>query len=174
MKHGAKIMLDWRVALLTALLLMPGLGAATDELPRQTVLPVERAAAAVAEAMAACREDGYQVSVAVVDRGGVVLAVRRDHDAGAHTVDSSLRKAYTAASLRRPTQFYSELVAEDRALDGLHRLSDSILLLGGGFPIRIDDEVLGGIGVGGAPGAELDEACARAGLEHLGADLYTD
>jgi len=51
-------------------------------------------------------------------------------------------------------------------------MNDSILLLGGGFPIRIRGEIVGGIGVGGAPGARLDEGCARAGLQAVGADLF--
>ncbi len=48
-------------------------------------------------------------------------------------------------------------------------MNESILILGGGLPVRIDGEFLGGIGVGGAPGAKLDEACARAGLSAIGA-----
>ena len=52
---------------------------------------------------------------------------------------------------------------------GLRDMNASILILGGGLPIRMDGEVIGGIRVGGAPGAKLDEACARAGLATIGA-----
>ena len=51
-------------------------------------------------------------------------------------------------------------------------MNESILILGGGFPIKINDEIVGGIGVGGAPGTKFDEACARAGLKSIGAELY--
>ncbi len=55
------------------------------------------------------------------------------------------------------------------AIAGLRDMNESILILGGGLPVRIDGEFLGGIGVGEAPGAKLDEACARAGLSAIGA-----
>jgi uncharacterized protein GlcG (DUF336 family) len=72
----------------------------------------------------------------------------------------------------RPTQAFAELVSEHPDLHALGDMNDSILLLGGGFPVKIDGHIVGGIGVGGAPGAHLDEACARAGLKALGAYLY--
>lgn len=139
------------------------------DLPRRAVLPLELASKAATAALAKCRNEGYAVSAAVVDRGGVLRVLLRADDAGPHTVDSSRRKAYTAASLREPTQRMAELAAGRPELHGLGLMNESILLLGGGLPIRLDGEVVGGIGVGGAPGALLDEACARAGLESIGA-----
>jgi uncharacterized protein GlcG (DUF336 family) len=96
----------------------------------------------------------------------------RGDGAGPHTVDSSRRKAYTAASLRQPTRKLAVMVANQPELAGVGRMNDSILLLGGGFPIRFKEDIVGGIGVGGAPGDTLDEACARAGLKAIGADLF--
>jgi uncharacterized protein GlcG (DUF336 family) len=55
------------------------------------------------------------------------------------------------------------------ALQALRDINDQVLMLGGGFPIEIDGEIVGGIGVGGAPGAHLDDACAQAGLDAIGA-----
>jgi uncharacterized protein GlcG (DUF336 family) len=55
------------------------------------------------------------------------------------------------------------------ALQALRDINDQILILGGGLPIEIDGEIVGGIGVGGAPGAHLDDACAQAGLDAIGA-----
>jgi len=127
---------------------------------------------AVLAAVIACRKNGYRVSAAIVDHSGVIQAQLRGDAAGAHTIDSSRRKAYTAASMGRPTQAFAELVSKHPDLHALGDMNDSILLLGGGFPIKIDGTIVGGIGVGGAPGAHLDEACARAGLKALGADLY--
>jgi len=88
---------------------------------------------------------------------------------GPNTVDSSRKKAYTAASLRRPTTELAELVNKVPTLQALRDMNDQILLLGGGLPIEIGGELVGGIGVGGAPGAHLDDACAQAGLEAIGA-----
>lgn len=141
-------------------------------LPRQAVLPLALAHKAVLAAIDQCQKDGYQVSAAIVDRSGVVRVLLRGDGAGAHTVDSSRRKAYTAASLGEATQKLAKLIAEKPEIQALRDMNESILILGGGFPIKIAGEIVGGIGVGGAPGAALDEACARAGLEKLGADLY--
>lgn len=147
--------------------------AAEEPLPREAVLPVVLANKAVAGAFEKCKEDGYRVSVAVVDRDGVLTAFMRASGAGPHTVSSSTKKAYTAASLRRPTSELAEAIVKQPALEGLRQMDPNILILGGGLPIEIGGEVVGGIGVGGSPGAQLDEACARAGLESIGANKKT-
>ncbi len=144
-------------------------GELLKELPSRSYLPTTLAQRASVAAWEACKTAGYKISVAVVDRGGVVLAMLRDEHAGVHTADSARRKAYTAASLREPTQKLAELAARRPELAGLQHMNASILLLGGGFPVRIAGQVVGGIGVGGAPGANFDEACARAGLQAIGA-----
>jgi len=149
--------------------LVPLVDAATNELPKQTVLPLALAAKAAAGALDTCTRDGYRVSAAVVNRDGVLIALMRADGAGPHTVSSSTKKAYTAASLRRPTSDLADLVAKQPALQSLRDMDSNILILGGGLPIEIGGEVIGGIGVGGAPGSQFDEACARAGLENIGA-----
>jgi uncharacterized protein GlcG (DUF336 family) len=146
-----------------------GISVQAAELPRQSTLPLQIATRAAAAALAKCRDQGHRVSVAVVDRGGVLKVLTRADGAGPHTIDSSRRKAYTAASLRRSTQELAELVASRPEIQGLRDMNASILILGGGLPIRMDGELVGGIGVGGAPGAKLDEACASAGLAAIGA-----
>ena len=93
----------------------------------------------------------------------------RADGAGPHTVESSRKKAYTAASLRRPTTELAELINKVPTLQALRDMNDQVLILGGGLPIEIGGEVVGGIGVGGAPGAHLDDACAQAGLDAIGA-----
>ncbi|MER3422805.1 MAG: hypothetical protein C4293_05805 [Nitrospiraceae bacterium] len=140
---------------------------AADELPRETSLPLSLAAKAAMAAVEKCKQDGYRVSAAVVDRAGVLKALMRGDGAGPHTTDSSSKKAYTAASLRRPTSELAELVAKTPALQALRDMNEKILILGGGMPIEMGGEVVGGIGVGGAPGAHLDDACAQAGLEAM-------
>jgi uncharacterized protein GlcG (DUF336 family) len=121
----------------------------------------------VTAAMQQCERDGFQVSVAVVDKSGVIRAQVRMDNAGAHTIESSFRKAYTSASLKLPTSRLAQIAAKDSELQGLHHMANNILLLGGGLPIKINGEVVGGIGVGGAPGTSFDETCAEAGLKSM-------
>lgn len=142
---------------------------AADELPREATLPLALASKAAVAAQDKCKQDGYRVTVAVVDRAGVLKVLMRGDGAGPHSTDSSTKKAYTAASLRRPTGELAEMVAKTPAVQGLQYMNDHILLLGGGLPIEIGGEVVGGIGVGGAPGGHLDAACAQVGLDSIGA-----
>ena len=144
-------------------------GHATDELIKEGVLPWAMADKAVHAALEACKKDGYRVSVSVVDRAGQLRVLGRADGAGPHTIDSSRKKAYTAASLRRPTTELAELINKMASLQSLRDMNEHILILGGGLPIEIGGDVVGGIGVGGAPGAHLDDACAQAGLDSIGA-----
>ena len=143
--------------------------AVAEELPREAVLPFGMAHKAVNAALEACKKDGYRVSVSVVDRAGVLRAMGRADGAGPHTVDSSRKKAYTAVSVRRPTTELAELINKMPTLQALRDVNDAILIVGGGLPIEIGGDVVGGIGVGGAPGAHLDDACAQDGLDAIGA-----
>jgi uncharacterized protein GlcG (DUF336 family) len=143
--------------------------ALADELPRESVLPLAIANKAIHAALESCKKDGYRVSVSVVDRAGALRAMGRSDGAGPHTVDSSRKKAYTAASIRRPTTELADLINKIPTLQALRDMNGEILILGGGLPIEIGGEIVGGIGVGGAPGAHLDDACAQDGLDAIGA-----
>jgi len=143
--------------------------AVAEELPREATLPLSLATKAAAVAVEKCKQDGYRVSASVVDRAGVLKVLMREDGAGPHTTDSSSKKAYTAASLRRPTSELAELINKMPTLQALREMNDRILILGGGLPIEVGGEVVGGIGVGGAPGTHLDDACAQAGLDSIGA-----
>ncbi|MBS0157535.1 MAG: heme-binding protein [Nitrospira sp.] len=162
-----------RVGVVAAILLMAGPGLfvanAADELPKESVLPVSLAGKAAQAALDFCKKDGYRVSASVVDRAGVLRAMLRADGAGPHTVDSSRKKAYTSASLRRATTDLADMIAKQPALQALREMNESILMVGGGLPIEIAGEVVGAIGVGGAPGTHLDDACAEAGLDAIGA-----
>jgi uncharacterized protein GlcG (DUF336 family) len=142
---------------------------AADELPKESQLPLGLANKAIQAAVDACNKNGYRVSVSIVDRAGVLRAMGRADGAGPHTVDSSRKKAYTAASVRRTTSELAELTAKVPTLQALRDMNGEILVLGGGLPIEIGGEVVGGIGVGGAPGAHLDDVCAQEGLDAIGA-----
>ncbi len=136
----------------------------------QKLLPLELSTQAAMAAVKKCHDDGFKVSVAIVDQSGLLKVQLKADGAGPHTLDSSRRKAYTANSLRDSTHKYAVLIAQKPELQSLARLNENILLLGGGFPIKIGGEVVGGIGVGGAPGIEFDEICASAALKVLKAD----
>lgn len=164
------VTMAYRLMIATAfVMLMPYTVPASDELPKESVLPFSLAGKAIQASLDACKKDGYKVSVSVVDRAGVLRAMVRADGAGPHTVDSSRKKAYTAASLRRSTTELAELINKVPTLQALRDMNDQVLVLGGGLPIEIGGEVVGGIGVGGAPGAHLDDACAQAGLDAIGA-----
>jgi uncharacterized protein GlcG (DUF336 family) len=113
--------------------------------------------------LAACRERGYQVAVAVVDRFGVAQALLRDRFAGAHTVPTATGKAWTAVSFRTSTAELSAMSQPGMPQAALRSLP-GVVALGGGLPIEASGSILGGVGVSGAPGGE-DEACAKAGIE---------
>ncbi|HEX7127630.1 MAG TPA: heme-binding protein, partial [Thermodesulfobacteriota bacterium] len=132
----------------------------------ERVLPMALAQEAAAAAVAACSKEGYRVSAAVTDRAGNLRVLLRGDGAGPHTIDSASRKAYTAASLRESTSRYAEIAAGGPGAAGLRDI-DRLLLLGGGLPIEADGDVIGAIGVAGAPGADRDEACARAGIDRI-------
>ncbi len=151
-----------------ALLLIAELSAAGTP-ASVAVLGLDDAIKAASVALKRCADDGYQVSVAVIDRSGNLKVHLRHDQAGPHTVSSAQRKAFTAASMGRPTADLANLVKSKPELQGLQFMDDRLLLLGGGLPVRIGDKLVAGIGVGGAPGGHLDTACAKAGIEAIGA-----
>ena len=138
-----------------------------NTLLKKSVLPLEMALEAASTALETCEEDGYNVTVAVVDRSGVEKVVLKGDDVGPHTIASSIGKAFTSASMGRPTGDIAAAIANNPELDELKSMDERILILAGGLPIRIDDELVAGIGVGGAPGGHLDEACAQAGIDEI-------
>jgi uncharacterized protein GlcG (DUF336 family) len=131
---------------------------------KQISLPLAQEAAAAA--IEQCRKDGYKVSVTVVDREGRVKVVMRDDGTGPHTLDTSRRKAYTSLSFKTSSAEFAKLVATNPAAAGLRDV-DGVIMLGGGLPILSGTEVIGAIGVGGAPGGDKDEACAHAGISKI-------
>ena len=106
-----------------------------------------------------CARQGYNVTATVVDRAGITLAVARAENAGPHTVDASSRKAYTSASARNTTAAIAENIRTNPASAELARI-DRFLVLAGGAPIRVNNVVIGAVGVGGAPSGLTDEKCA--------------
>ena len=158
-----------RHAVLVGSLMFGPVIAVAQEMPKESVLPLSLAQRAIQAAMDACKKDGCRVSASLVDRSGLLRAMGRADGAGPHTIDSSRKKAYTAVSLRRATSELADLMSRTPTLQALRDMNEQILMLGGGLPIEIGGEVVGAIGVGGAPGTHLDDACAEAGLDAIGA-----
>jgi uncharacterized protein GlcG (DUF336 family) len=137
----------------------------------QGLLPTHRISAdvanqAVAAAVAKCASQGYAETAVLVDADGAQQAVLRGDRAGAHTLDSAFYKAFTAASFKTGTSALVERSNSNPVLSNLFKLPN-LLLLGGGIVIKVGDEVVGAIGAAGAPGGDLDEACAQAGLDKI-------
>ena len=127
------------------------------------VLKPELAIEAAKAAMVDCRKKGFQIAVSVTDRFGLLQATLRDQLAGPHTPDTAYRKAWTAVSFRTDTLELSKLTekGEAWAIRGVTRA----LPLGGGVQIVAGEgDMVGAIGVSGAPSGSEDEACAKAGI----------
>lgn len=121
-------------------------------------------AQALAEAtLDACRKEGYQVAVSVVDRAGVPQVMLRDRYAGAHTPDTATRKAWTAVSFRTDTLVLADMTQPGKLQSGVRDVTNA-LMIGGGVPVEVAGSLVGAVGVSGAPDGKLDDDCARAGL----------
>ena len=129
-------------------------------------LTPEVALEAAQATMKKCRDSGYQIAVAVVDRFGQTQVMLRDRFAGPHTSDTAVRKAYTAVSFRTATSELAKLIRSGQLDSGLAQLPQ-VAMIGGGLMIEAAGSVLGGIGVSGAPGGERDDDCAKAGLDAI-------
>ncbi|MDP1568198.1 MAG: heme-binding protein [Polaromonas sp.] len=116
--------------------------------------------------VAACSASGYAVAATVVDRAGSVRAVQRADNAGPHTLGASLQKAFTSASAKNTTLAMMDGAQKNPAAANLVHIP-GFLLLGGGVPVKAGNEVIGAVGVGGAPGGHLDEQCAMVALDKV-------
>jgi uncharacterized protein GlcG (DUF336 family) len=143
---------------------MFGGGMASAQTLQTHRIPAALAMEAVGEAVSACAKRGYRETAVLVDADGATVAVLRGDGAGIHTLDSAHDKAYTSVSFKNDTIPLAELAKNEIA--GLAKLPH-VLFFGGGVVIKLGDEVIGAIGASGAPGAMLDDNCARAGLEKI-------
>jgi uncharacterized protein GlcG (DUF336 family) len=133
------------------------------------------AAEAVAEAVASCAKQGYKVTAAIVDDDGVVQAMLRGDGASMTTPKAARDKAYTVLMLggsrnEDASSAIVQRIGNPPSAGGLAKLPH-ILLLPGAIRIKVGNEAIAAIGVGGAPGGELDETCAKAGLDKISGRL---
>jgi uncharacterized protein GlcG (DUF336 family) len=140
-------------------------------LPTVRLLPLALANDAAMEAVAACARSGYNVSATVLDASGLVKAVAKGDGAQPHTLESSRDKAYSIVTLGPVFGETLNGALADRLLANpkaspLQRLS-GVFLLAGAVLLKSGPDVVGAIGVGGAPGGDKDEACALAGFNAI-------
>jgi uncharacterized protein GlcG (DUF336 family) len=134
-------------------------------------LPLDLAVEAAGEAVRSCEAGGYRVSVAVVDVSGVERALLRGDHSTIHTRETAFKKAYTIVTLgpvfgAKTTGALAERVSKTPTGPALASVSN-VILLAGGVAIQSGGETLAALGVGGAPGGALDEACALAGVAKI-------
>jgi uncharacterized protein GlcG (DUF336 family) len=120
-------------------------------------------------AIETCKGQGYNVSVHVLGRDGEVILGLRNELAGAATMENSMKKAYTARTFRRSSGEFANGVKGNATAGAL--FLTNIVAAQGALPIKVGDDVIGAIGVSGAPGGDKDEACAKAGIDKVSADL---
>lgn len=127
---------------------------------------------AVALAVATCAKNGYAVTAVVVDLDGVRQAVLRGDGAPVHTLDSAYAKAYTAASLapvrkESSTKEIFERISKNPSTTASLGNLPNVTFMPGGVTIMAANKPIGGIGVGGAPGGNFDDECARTALDRI-------
>jgi uncharacterized protein GlcG (DUF336 family) len=147
------------------------MSASADSLPTRKQLPLSLAMEAAMEAVAVCEKSGYRVTATVMDASGLVKAIAKGDLAPPHTLDSSRGKSYAAVSLgpnfsEPTTSAIVARVSNGPAFGPLQHLP-GVFLVPGGVLIKSGDDVVGAIGVGGAPGGDKDEVCAQAAVAKI-------
>ena len=120
-------------------------------------------------AIATCNTNGYRVSATVVGRNGEVLVQIRGDGTGPHTMENSYKKAYTARTFRIPSGEMEERLKKNPAM-GAQYLT-GFTTARGALPVSVGEDVIGAVGVSGAPGGEKDEACVKAGIDKVADQL---
>ena len=120
-------------------------------------------------AISTCTANGYRVSVTVVGRNAEVILQVRGDGTGPHTMENSMRKAYTSRTFRIPSGEMAKRYKENPQNAAV--FLSGVVAAQGALPILTGEDVIGAVGVSGAPGGEKDEVCAQAGIDKVAADL---
>lgn len=151
-----------RTTIVLAVLLLALPVRAQDGLVTYKSLSPEVALDLARAALANCRERGFQVAVAVVDRFGVTQVVLPDRFAGAHTVPTAAAKAWTAVTFRTSTAEIANISQPGMLQSGLRTLP-GVVAIGGGLTVEAAGSLVGGVGVSGAPGGRRTRPARRPG-----------
>jgi uncharacterized protein GlcG (DUF336 family) len=120
-------------------------------------------------AIETCTTQGFAVSAVVVDRDGETIVALRGDNASPHTMENARRKAYTARSFRGSTADYAKRFANNDPLVRQQVTLPHVIAIAGGLPVKVGDEVIGGVGLSGSPG--VDEPCVQTGLDKVADQL---
>jgi uncharacterized protein GlcG (DUF336 family) len=155
-----------RIILIVVLLVAsPAIAQEGSGLVVQKSLSLPMAKAIAEGTLAACKAKGFNTAAAVVDRAGQLLVLLRDEQATAQMAEMSRRKAYTARMFRITTAEFQKRTLNDPRSAPQRDIAD-ILALGGGVPIKVGEETIGGVGSSGSS-QETDEQCAQAGVARV-------
>jgi uncharacterized protein GlcG (DUF336 family) len=144
-------------------------GAANAQLLTHKDISLAMAVTMARTAIETCKGQGYNVSVNVLGRNGEVILGLRNELAGPATFENSMKKAFTARTFRIPSGKFAENVKGNPTAGALFLAN--IVPAQGALPIVVDGDTIGSIGVSGAPGGDKDEACAKAGIDKVAAEL---
>ncbi len=158
-----------KILFLTTLLSTASLSAYAEQPMTVNIkrLSMETALRIAQAAIKQCRKEGVQIAVTVVDRGGHPQVVLRDVLAMDITIPISKQKAHTAMAFNTPLSQMQDRFTKPFQVAKL----DGLIVSAGGLPINIGGNILGGVGVSGAPSGKTDEKCAQAGIDAVSADL---
>ena len=120
-------------------------------------------------AITTCKTNGYNVSVTVVGRNGEIIAQVRGDNTGPHTIENSMRKAYTSRTFRIPSGDLVDRLKKDPTLGLIHL--NNVIANRGALPIKVGDDTIGAVGASGAPGGDKDEDCVKAGFDKVADQL---
>jgi len=158
-----------RVAGLSLAAALAGASSAQAQVLVHKDLSLAMATTIALTAIESCKAAGYNVSVHVVGRNAETIVGLRHHAAGPNTFENSMKKAVTARTFRIPSGKFAENVGQNPVAGAL--MLANIVAARGALPITIGQEVIGAVGVSGAPGGDKDEACAQAGIDKVAGDL---
>ncbi|HEY6822710.1 MAG TPA: heme-binding protein [Burkholderiales bacterium] len=150
--------------------LAAGAASGQQALVTERTLSLEAAQQAAAGALESCRKSGFNVTVTVLNKAGRTKMVMHDDKANPHTIENSLRKAYTALTTRGPSGDVAKRIAANPGVQGL-LLLQNMTSVEGALPIMAGGDVVGSIGVSGAPGGDKDAVCAQAGIDRIKGSL---
>ena len=142
---------------------------ANAQLLNQKNIPAAMAITIAQVAIETCKTNGYQVSVSIVGREGQMILQVRGDNTGPHTMENSFKKAYTSRTFRGPSSNLVKRLKDDPQLALIHL--SNVVAAQGALPIMAGEDVLGAVGVSGAPGGEKDEVCAKAGIDKVSDQL---
>jgi uncharacterized protein GlcG (DUF336 family) len=156
--------------LCAAAALIPGALMAQQAYVTERTLSVDAARDAAVAALESCRKSGYNTTVTVVNKWGRVKAVLADDNAGPHTGENSFKKAYTAITFKANSGDFGKRIAATPPPHAALHLTN-VTTAEGALLILSGKEIVGAIGVSGAPGGDKDAVCAQAGIDRIAKGL---